>query len=132
MAHHCKGKLEIGFSGYDADPRELFEIDGVKKFVAALDKAFPELFFFCSTEEPASTIPLFLFCIVGVRWVGKRATPLKPQGYMIERGEKLGDLVNRHFAGLNSICEWLSLPQAENDLITTGVGRILGMPRVQR
>jgi hypothetical protein len=40
-------KLEIGFSGYEADTRELFEIDVVKKFVVALDQAFPELFFFC-------------------------------------------------------------------------------------
>jgi hypothetical protein len=54
--------------------------------------------------------------------------PGKPREYMIARGEKLGDFLNRHFAGLNRICEWLSLPQLENDLITKGIGRILGKP----
>ena len=43
---HCQRKINISFDGYDDDPRELFEIDEVKQYVALLDEALPELFFF--------------------------------------------------------------------------------------
>ena len=36
FALHCQGKIQFGFAGYDDDPRELFEIDEVRWYVAVL------------------------------------------------------------------------------------------------
>ena len=45
LALQCQGKVEISFHGYDDDPRELYEIDEVRAYVALLDQALPDLFF---------------------------------------------------------------------------------------
>ena len=37
---HCKGKIEFGFAGYDDDPRELFEIEGVKWYAGCPGSQF--------------------------------------------------------------------------------------------
>ncbi len=66
LAFHCQGKVEFSFSGYDDDPRELYEIEEVKRYVALLDAAFAELFFFVRTVEPMVTLKLFIFCLFGV------------------------------------------------------------------
>jgi len=36
-----RGRLDLGFHGYDDDSRELHEIEEVRRFVAELDKKFP-------------------------------------------------------------------------------------------
>ena len=41
-----KENVDIGFSGYDEDSRELFEIEEVRDFVLKLDDAFPFWLFF--------------------------------------------------------------------------------------
>ncbi|MGH7309941.1 MAG: chlororespiratory reduction 6 domain-containing protein [Candidatus Rokuibacteriota bacterium] len=43
-------RVDMAFQGYDADPRELFEIPEVRRFVAALDDAFPYWLYFLSRE----------------------------------------------------------------------------------
>lgn len=128
LAYHCQGKLALGFSGYDDEPRELFEVDEVKKFVVVLDKAFPELFFFSRRVEPGSTIMLFIFCLAGVGWAGQRSTPGNSQPYEIEHGQVLGDFIFRHFEGLNAICEWLGLPEEDIERMSFEVGKLVGYP----
>src|SRR5262245_60743720 len=71
LALHCQGKVEFSFSGYDFDPRELYEIDEVKRYIALLDAAFPELFFFVRTREPMITLKLFMFALFGVGYEGE-------------------------------------------------------------
>ena len=68
LAFECQGKIEFSFSGYDRDPRELFEIGEVREYVALLDAALPEHFFFVRTERPAQTLHTFLLCLSEVSW----------------------------------------------------------------
>jgi len=75
LALHCQGKINVSFDGYDDDPRELFEIDEVKEYVALLAESIPELFFFARTHKPATTLVLFMFCLAGLGWERERATP---------------------------------------------------------
>jgi hypothetical protein len=84
LALHCQGKITISFDGYDDDSRELFEIDEVKQYVALLDEALPELFFFARTEDRHSTIMFFIFCLVGVGWESERSTPGNPQKVIVD------------------------------------------------
>jgi hypothetical protein len=128
FALHCHGKIEMGFGGYDDDPRELFEIAEVRRYVAVLDREFDELFFFARSEEPATTLRMFLFCLMGVGWIGKRSTAANPQPVLIDF-HAVPDFLPRHFDGLNLICEWLGLPDEEVERISDAVIKILGLNR---
>lgn len=116
LALHCQGKITISFDGYDDDPRELFEIDDVKEYVALLDEAIPELFFFARTQKPATTLMFFLFCLAGCGWEGKRSTPGNPQRVIIDF-DALGPFFDRHFTYLNWITEWLGMSVEETKQI---------------
>jgi hypothetical protein len=125
LALHCKGRIGFLFHGYDSDSRELFEIDDVRKYIAALDREFHELFFFVALEEPAATFRTFLFCLMGGRWTGERATPGTPQPIVVDFST-MPDFLPRHFYGLNRMCEWLGLPDVENKRISDAVGKLVG------
>ncbi len=127
LALHCQGRIAIGFSGYKDDPRELFEIDEVKRYVALLDEAFPELFFFVRCEKPAATLKLFISCLVGVGWESKRSTPGNPQKFIADYSLLL-PFLQRHFVYLNYLCEWLGLSEEDNRRITKDIARTMGMP----
>src|SRR5262249_1152474 len=96
FALHCKGRIAIGFHGYDYDSRELFEIEEVRRYIAVLDREFDEMFFFLSSEEPATTLRLFLFCLMGMGWIGNRSTPNNPQPVLIDL-HAVQDFLPRHF-----------------------------------
>jgi len=67
-----RGGIVISFSGYDDDPRELYEIPEVRKYVSALDAAFPYLFYFCSLSNP--TLRVFAMCTCKVTKVAGGVT----------------------------------------------------------
>jgi hypothetical protein len=124
LALHCQGKISVAFDGYNDDPRELFEIEEVRQYVALLDEAIPELFFFARIEEPATTLLLFLFCLAGIGWEGKRSTPGKPQKVVVDY-DVLGPFFNRHFTYLNWISEWLGLSQEETKEIGDAAVKVM-------
>jgi len=126
LAYRCQGKIEIAFYGYDDDSRELFEIDEVRRYIALLDQTFPELFFFARSEEPATTLKLFVFCLVGICWTGERSTPGNPQKVIVDYG-KLGPFLERHFNYLNYIAERLGLSEAEIKRISKAAIKMLGI-----
>jgi hypothetical protein len=127
LALHCQGKIQFGFAGYDDDPRELFEIDSVRLYVAVLDHNFNELFFFLTHEEPATALWLFVLCIAGVRWEGERSTPGNPRKVIVDF-EMLAPFFEKHYMHLNYICEWLGLPAEEVERISLSVAKTLGYP----
>jgi hypothetical protein len=54
LAH--EERIDLTFSGYDDDPRELFEIEEVRTFVRTLDDSFPFWFFFLSKSGRGLTV----------------------------------------------------------------------------
>jgi hypothetical protein len=127
LAHHCQGAIEVGFYGYDDDPRELFEIYEVRRYVALLDQVLPELFFFARSERPAATLMLFVFCLAGIGWEGERSAPDNPKKFIVDYGT-LGPFLEWHFADLNYMAEWLGLPEAEIECISTSAATAIGIP----
>jgi hypothetical protein len=112
LALHCQGKVELSFSGYDDDARALFEVEEVREYMALLDRALPELFFFIRTEVPAATLKLFMFSLFWVGWEDQRSTPDKP-GKVIVDFSKSGPFLTAHFASLNRVSKWVELPDSE-------------------
>ena len=45
LAPRARGKLQLAFDGFDRDPRELWQIRAVRRFVSRLDEVFPYWFF---------------------------------------------------------------------------------------
>jgi hypothetical protein len=126
IAYHCQGKVEITFFGYEQDPRELFEIEEVRRYVAVLDTVLPELFFFARTEKPASTIRLFFYCQASVSWPDGRST--REVTRKIEfMNKELAAFLTRHWPGLNEMTEWLSMSIDENKKISFAVMESFGV-----
>jgi hypothetical protein len=125
LCYHCKNKVEIAFSGYDDDPRELFEIEEIRKYIALADPIIPELFFFIRTDEPTSTLRMFVASLVNVALpFGKNLTSERMIKIEFDPKELKGFL-EIHFIGLNKITEWLGMSIEENKMITYKVMRII-------
>lgn len=101
-AQHFKRKLLFGISGYDDDPRELYEIPEVRPWMKKLDEAFPYWFYFLNRE--ASTLEFVTFSLCD--FVQTADGPLiKP--------ETIADFVSTHFAAMNDFCEAVGEPEEE-------------------
>lgn len=131
LAHACQTKVEFFFAGYDDDPRELFEIEEVRRYVARLDQALPELFFFARNVEPACTLKLFMFCITDTKCVDVGPVPKLVPGAKrkveVDYG-RVGEFIQRHFYSLNKMTEWLGMAIKENRRISVAVAKCLGIP----
>jgi hypothetical protein len=125
LAFECQGKIEIAFSGYDRDPRELFEIAEVRKYVALLDAALPELFFFARSERPAQTLHMFLLCLSEVSWEDGRSTPDVTRKVSYDT-DRLAEFFTRHYPALNNMTEWLEMSIEENKRISYAVAECFG------
>lgn len=126
LAAHCQGKVEIGFHGYDSDPRELFEIPQMRRFVPLLVDALPELFFFAYTGDHAQTLKTLALCLTEVKRTpvvgyGKDKIPVEVST------DKIGQFLESHFRGLNGVSEWLKFPEADIKRISFDVVRSMGL-----
>ena len=125
LAAHCQGKVEIGFHGYNEDPRELFQIPEMRKYIPILANSLPELFFFAYTGERAHTLKTFAFCLTEVEVKSKPQN--KKDKIRVEfTTDKIGQFLESHFPGLNEMTEWLNLPIEVNKRISFDVFRALG------
>lgn len=126
LAYHCQGKVDFSFYGYEDNPRELFEIEELRRYVALLDATLPELFFFALTERPAAAIKIFAFCQTAMSWPDGRSTREVTRQVVYET-DKVGAFLERHYVGLNEIAEWLSMPIEEIKKISFAVAKCLGV-----
>jgi hypothetical protein len=126
LAYRCEGKIEFSFSGYDDDPRELFEIEEVRTYITQLSQALPELFFFCRTEQPTHTIRLFALCQTSFDWPFGRSTHDLTKQIEIHT-PLLGPFLERHFLGLNEMTEWLGMSRDENKRMSFAVFPCIGI-----
>jgi hypothetical protein len=123
LAHHCMGKVEIVFHGYDDDPRELYQISQIRRYISIVDPLIPELFFFARTEEPTFTLIVFALSLskidfpTGIELTGDHKIKVE-----FDPKDLQGFLKN-HFIGLNQITEWLDLSEEDNKRITYSVMR---------
>lgn len=125
LAYACRGKLEICFSGYDDDTRELYEINEVRKYVSLLDAVLPELLFFIRTVQPSHSLTTFALCQTNVAFLDGRSTPLVTRKLSFDT-DKVSEFFARHWPGLNEMTDWLGMSIEENKKITFDTIRCLG------
>lgn len=131
LAAHCQGKVEISYYGYDNDPRELFEIPEMRRYVPVLISALPELFFFAYTGERAFTLKTIALCLTSVDVRSRK--PNEHNKIRIEFSTKeIAPVLDSHFPGLNEMTEWLGMSIEENKRISFDVVRSLGIEEPAR
>jgi len=126
LAAATQGKIELSFSGYGNDRRELFEIEEVRAYIVALDKSLPDLFFFIRTAEPAYALKLFVLCLCEASWEGARSTPDKPARVTFDT-ECLATFLESHWPGLNELTNWLEMSEEEDEAIGFAILRCVGV-----
>lgn len=57
-----RGRLDIGFAGYDEDPREIHEIEEVRTFLRDLDRKFPFWFYFVNLHSDTLVVIFLCLC----------------------------------------------------------------------
>ncbi len=60
----AKGKLLLSFSGYDFDPREIYEIPEIRSFMSKLLAVYPYFFYFLSAENAQKI--LYFCCLTKI------------------------------------------------------------------
>jgi len=112
LAAACQGKVELSFSGYSDDPRELFEIPIVRKYVAKLLTDLPELFFFHRTTAPTQGLSAIALCLGDAIWVDGRSTPEVTRQASLDFSQ-LAPHLDHLFSGLNEVASWIGLSEEE-------------------
>lgn len=127
IASECQGKVELMFSGYDKDKRELFEIPEVRTYVAQLAKVLPDLLYFARTEQPTHGLRMFGLCQVSVNWVKGRSTRKVTRKVTFDAHQML-DILMRHTPYLNELTEWVGMPLEEEKRVYYNIVKCLGLP----
>jgi Domain of unknown function (DUF4365)/Chlororespiratory reduction 6 len=126
LAHENQGKFDFFFSGYDDDPRELFEIQEVKRYICLLDQALPDLFFFARSTGKMCTLLTFMLCRTDARCINERPTSENARKVEFDERKK-GAFLEPHWQELNEMTDWLGMSDEENEAISRAVLRCLGL-----
>jgi len=110
------GRMSLVVDGYQDDPRELFEIPAVRAYVARLDQAWPNWFFFLSQAD--ESIKLLESCLCETIEVVPGVTSINLE--QLERSRL------QHFTAMHRLREALGLPE---DLCEEVAEGIIGMFR---
>lgn len=86
------GRVEFMFSGYEDDPRELYSIHEVRKFVRALTARFPYWFHFCTKSGDSLWVVIQCLLPVGPVTVidGVATTAMDTEAWNTKTAELFG------------------------------------------
>lgn len=126
LAYNCMGTIELSMSGYDDDPRELFEIKEVVEFYRQLNTAAPELLFFLRSKGKCYTLPVIAACVGNGVIEGERAV-LGTQHKVVFETKPIADYLHSLWPGMNELTEWLGMSMEENKEMTYSAVRCMGL-----
>jgi hypothetical protein len=116
------GRISLIIDGYDTDPRELFEIPEVRRYIQQMDALWPYWFFFLSQAD--DSIKVVESCLCDSIEVVPGVTSIDT--------EQLNNCLTRHFSALNHYCESLNLPESKIEEISEGVISLIHNASVER
>jgi len=113
----CKstqGKLSLSFTGYEEDPRELWQVDAVRAWFAAAFERVKYWFYFLDPKYPGRTLDLIYVLLCDPEW--------KVQGSEISLDLKLiATVTEKCFQWLNELTDRMGMPMEENERISLSV-----------
>jgi hypothetical protein len=110
-----RGQMVLSVDGYNEDPRELVDIPEVRSFLYELEQQWPYWAFFLNQVD--DSIKLLTSCVCGTRFPGRGAVEIDAY--------KLGDFLNRAFAGMNTIFEKHGFPENELESMSRGLSEVI-------
>ena len=115
-----KGRLSLVISGYNSDPRELFEIPEVCHYLRSLDAEWPFWLFFLNQAD--ESIKVLAMCLASTLEVVPGAAHIDPAGltHFLERG----------FAAVNCLFDSYGFPESENEVLSMGVSQIFANSQI--
>ncbi len=113
MCQRFRQRVSLGVSGYDADPRELFQIPEVCRWMAAVDQEWPFWFFFLWPGR-GSSLPLVILTLC-------QATTTEASGLARLDPMVMQQVLMSKFTQMNGVCEWLGDSQAQVEKMTQSV-----------
>ena len=126
VCQKLQGKVEIGFSGYDLDKRELYEIPEVKNWFALADAKVKYWFYFMSTEDPVHGLKLLFGCLCDAKRIEIMDSCGRAQ--VLLDASKMSSLLERNFAWLNEMTDRLGMDMERNKAISFAVMDIFAIP----
>jgi hypothetical protein len=126
MAAQCQGKVEIMFSGYDDDSREIYEIKEIRDYISKLDSILPDLFFFVRSEPPAFTLSTFALCQTTFEFVGDISKSAKVKHLSVDP-RPIAHFIARHCPALNQLTQWLDMPREDEKKLFFSIVKCLGL-----
>lgn len=120
-ARKSQGKVGFYVSGYDDDPRELYEIPEVVDYFKQLEPEVKYWFYFLSTNPSVDSLKVLLFCL---------CEPKKDEktGMLYPDKDLHHAFYERNFLWLNELMDFLGQPVIENKRISLEVFKYLGVP----
>jgi hypothetical protein len=110
VAQRFKGRLFFGISGYDEDPRELYQIPEVRLWMRELDVVFPYWFYFLFRHPSTMEFVTLSLCDYVQTPNGAQIMP-----------HVLADFMSNHFAAMNRLCEKLGESKEEIERLSKEV-----------
>lgn len=107
-ARRFQNRVTVSFQGYDDDPRGLFQIAEVCRFVKELDKKWWYAWFFFMTKDVhISPLAVIALCLCGYT--------RSPLGLFIPNLEDSKQFFSYHFSGLRGFCQVNNLSEEETE-----------------
>ncbi|MBL0139237.1 MAG: chlororespiratory reduction 6 domain-containing protein [Bacteroidetes bacterium] len=97
-------RVEISVGGYENDPRELWEIPEVKKFIEELDTQFPYWFYFLT--KYGAGLKMIAFCCSNLIKLTATKVWLDP--------DSLDKFFIKHFGAVNMLAYKINMTEREN------------------
>lgn len=116
------GRISLVIDGYNADPRELFEIPDVRRYIKAIDDLWPYWFFFLSQAD--DSIKILESCLCD-------SIEVVPGVASIDTVQ-LNDALTRHFSAMDYYCEAINLPEYRIQEISEGIISLISNASVER
>lgn len=123
-ALQSQGKVGFYISGYDDDPRELYEIPEVVNYLKKLEPEVKYWFYFLSVNPLVDSLKVLFFCLCNPKKEEKT-----DDGDLLHPDPVLQKaFYERNFLWLNEITDFLGQPVSENKRISLEVFKYLGVP----
>jgi hypothetical protein len=101
-------KIDLSISGYDDDPRELWEIPEVKSYIKQLDKAFPYWFYFITKHSGA--LKMIFGCCNDIARSNTLFFEIKPESML--------SFLKSHIFAMNIMCDEIGMSEKEIEMLT--------------
>ncbi len=110
-----RGQMVLSVDGYNDDPRELVDIVEVRAFLRELERQWPYWAFFFNQVD--DSVKLLASCVCGTSFPGRGAVEIDAY--------KLGNFLNRAYAGMNSIFDKHGFPENELESMSRGLAEVI-------